>query len=111
MSTTYMRFRWAEELFATRDYRGAATVLEELITATADEVGHHGLAEARTLLARSYFHSAQLRRAEAAARELLADDPTDAYAALLLARTLERGNRREEAASFRSLANALGAAA
>ena len=105
-----MRFRWAEDLFSQRDYRGAAKVLEEIVAAATDEAGH-GLADARTLLARSYYHSAQLRRAEAAARELLADDPTDGYAALLLARTLERGNRRDEAAPFRSLANALGAAA
>jgi len=106
-----MRFRWAEDLFSQRDYRGAAKVLEEIVASATDEAGHHGLADARTLLARSYYHSAQLRRAEATARELLADDPTDGYAALLLARTLERGNRRDEAAPFRSLANALGAAA
>ena len=106
-----MRFRWAEDLFAQRDYRGAAKVLEELIVAASAEVDLHGLADARTLLARSYFHSAQLRRAEETARQLLAADPTDAYAALLLARTLERGNRRDEAAPYRSLATALGAAA
>ena len=105
-----MRFRWAEDLFSQRDYRGAAKVLEEIVASATDEAGH-GLADARTLLARSYYHSAQLRRAEATARELLADDPTDGYAALLLARTLERGNRRDEAAPFRSLAIALGAAA
>lgn len=106
-----MRFRSAEELFARRDYRGAAKALEELIASASEESDLHGLADARTLLARSYFHSAQLRRAEATARELLTDDPTDAYAALLLARTLERGNRRDEAAPYRSLATALGTAA
>ena len=53
-----MRFRWAEELFASRDYRGAVTVLEELISGTAGKTGHQGFADARTLLTRSYYHSA-----------------------------------------------------
>jgi predicted Zn-dependent protease len=104
-----MQFRWAEDLFARRDYFGAAKVLEGVIADVTDAVDHHGLTDARTLLARSYYHSAQLRRAEATARDLLADDPSDAYAALLLSRTLERANRRDEAATYRALATALGA--
>ena len=113
MQHFYDRYRWAEDLFAQRDYRGAARVLEALLAeagARPDEVGH-GLAEARLLLARAYYHSAQLRRAEATTRELLTDNPTDAYAALLLARTLERGFRHDEARAAFRLAEALGAPA
>ena len=64
---------------------------------------------ARLLLARAYYHSAQLRRAEETTRSILRDDPVDAYAALLLARTLERSGRRDEAARALALATALGA--
>ncbi len=111
MQHFYDRYRWAEDRFEHRDYRGAARTLEALLDEAAerpDDVGH-GLGEARLLLARAYYHSAQLRRAEATVRDLLADDPTDAYAALLLARTLERGSRHEEAAGARRVAAALGA--
>lgn len=113
MQQLYDRYRWAEDLFEHRDYLAAAAVLEALLAEAADrpeDVGH-GLAEPRLLLARAYFHSAQLRRAEAAVRELLADHPSDAYAALLLARTLERGSRHDEARAARRVAEALGAAA
>lgn len=108
-TTPYDRFRWAEDLFAHRDYRGAVRVLEELLAvASVEEVGH-SLTDARTLLARAYFHSAQLRRAEETTRVLLAEDPTDAYAALLLAHTLRRAARPEEAERAMELAVALGA--
>ena len=107
--TTYDRYRWAEELFARRDYRAAAGVLEEVVAeASLAEVGH-SLTDARTLLARAYFHSAQLRRAEETARVVLAEDPTDAYAALLLAHTLRRTARPEEAERMMARAVALGA--
>ena len=113
MQHFYDRYRWAEDLFAHRDYRAAAKVLEALLDEAAerpDEVGH-GLGEARLLLARAYYHSAQLRRAEATVRDLLTDHPTDAYAALLLARTLERGSRHGEARVALRMAEALGAPA
>lgn len=107
----YERFRWAEDLFAHRDYIAAARVLEKLLEDVADQpdrVGH-GMTGARELLARAYFHSAQLGRAEAAARALLHEDSTNAYAALLLARTLQRGSRHDEAERAFALAAALGA--
>ena len=73
---------------------------------------HDGdLGAARELLARAYFHSAQLDRAAAAARDLLERDPAHGYAALLLARTLERASRSDEAAAARRYAAALGMAA
>lgn len=114
----YERFREAELLFAVRDYRTAASRLERLLAdlaegaeGTSEGPGEvlHGVSGARELLARAYYHSAQLGRAEAAARELLAGDPTDAYAALLLARTLQRQSRPDEADRVYRRAAALGA--
>jgi cytochrome c-type biogenesis protein CcmH/NrfG len=107
----YDRFTFARDLFEQRDYRTAARLLEALL-ADAESGGDtlpHRLTDARLLLARAYYHSAQLGRAEATARAVLAEDPTDAYAALLLARTLERGSRTAEAAAAMNLAAALGA--
>lgn len=75
--------------------------------AASDPVGH-GLAEVRLLLARSYFRSAQLTRAEGAARQVIAEDPQDAYAHLLLGRTLQRAGRSDEAAGPLRLAQLLG---
>lgn len=107
----YQSFRDAEQMFARREYRESAALLEEVLadlTGGADGAGH-ALTDARLLLARSYFHSAQLNGAEAAARAVLEDDPSEAYAALLLARTLERANRSEEAETAMRMATALGA--
>ena len=104
----YDAYRWAEDLFEHRDYYAAAKVLRRLV----DEHPHDGdLTSARELLARSYYHSAQLERAVETARELLAAQPDDAYAALLLARSLERLSRHDEATAARRLADALGAVA
>ncbi len=102
----YEAFRWAEKLFADRDYVGAARILEDLLSQPPSMTG---LLAARELLARSYFHSAQLRRAEETARVILGDHPDNSYAALLLLRALERQGRHDEAASARRLAEALGA--
>lgn len=105
----YDRFRWAEDLFEYGDYRASARVLEQLLDDLESAPAGHPVDGVRELLARAYFHSAQLRKAETTARALLAEDPRNAYAALLLARTLERGSRRDEAGPARALAAALGA--
>jgi Flp pilus assembly protein TadD len=107
----YERFRWAEGQFEDRDYRGAARTLEALLAdiEREPEQAGHTVTDVRLLLARAYYHSAQLRHAEEAARALLADNPTEAYAALLLARTLQRANRPDEARQAMNLAAALGA--
>lgn len=107
----YERFRWAQGQFEDRDYRGAARTLEALLADVerAPENVGHPVTEVRLLLARAYFHSAQLRRAEEAARALLAGNPAEAYAALLLARTLQRASRPDEARQAMNLAAALGA--
>jgi len=108
------RYSWAEILFGDRRYDLAAKELESLLadvtsTCTEEDAPMYGLSEARLLLARSYFHAAHLRKAEEAARDLLADNPVDAYAALLLARSLERQSRHEEAQQALTLASVLGA--
>jgi len=104
----YDAWRWAVDLFDHRDYYAAATVLQHLVDTHPHDAG---LGEARELLARSYFHSAQLDRAASTARDLLERDPSDGYAALLLTRALERSSRREEAAAARRVAAGLGAVA
>jgi Flp pilus assembly protein TadD len=105
-----MHHRWlqAQELFAERSYREAALLLRELLAGTdVDEVGH-GLTDARLLLARAYFHSAQLGRSIETAEELLAADPNEPYAHLLLGRALQRQGRRAEAGPHLRLAELLG---
>lgn len=109
MSSEWMRYSTAQALFDARDYRGAATLLTEIIEQAAGDLEvRHGLADARLLLARAYFHSAQLSGAEEQARLLLADDPADGYAALLLGRTLQRAGRPDEASPLLKRAEALG---
>ncbi len=109
LGTPYDRFRLAETLFERRDYRDAAMVLEGLITdASADDQQLHGLGAARLLLARAYFHSAQLNKAEQTLRALVADDPADGYAVLLLGRTLERASRTDEARGVLARAASMG---
>jgi Flp pilus assembly protein TadD len=61
------------------------------------------------LLARSYFGSAQLHRAEEALRRLVELAPANGWARRALARTLERLSRAEEAAPHHRMADALGA--
>lgn len=96
--------RWAEELFEQREYTKAAEILARL-----DALERPRLSAVRELLARSYFHSAQLNRTITTAAELLDDEPTNTYAAVLLARAYERSSRPTEAAAARRVAEALGA--
>lgn len=116
----FERYERAKRLFGDSQYQESAAELEELFTdlaaarthvpdddASLDPIGH-GTAEARLLLARAYFHSAQLSRAEAAARTVLAEAPDDSYAHLLLGRTLQRAGRPDEARGPLRLAELLG---
>ncbi|GGM38703.1 tetratricopeptide repeat protein [Dactylosporangium sucinum] len=66
-----------------------------------------GNAEVRLWLARAYFASAQLHRAETQLRALVDRDPSDHYACHLLGRTLERQNRGREALPYLRLAAAM----
>jgi predicted Zn-dependent protease len=62
------------------------------------------------LLARAYFGSAQLHRAEEALARLVELAPANGWGRRALARTLERQSRAAEAAVHHRMADALGAA-
>ncbi len=100
-----MRFARAHGLFDTGDAAAAATILAEL----AAEFPEDGAV--RLLLARAYYHSAQLRRAEEEARAIVAADPADGYAHLLLGRSLARQSKHDEARGPLRLAAAMGVGA
>jgi predicted Zn-dependent protease len=61
----------------------------------------------RLLLARAYYHSARLTKAESELREVLARNPVEDYAQLMLGRTLERQGRHAEAAAHLRMARAM----
>ncbi|HET6637006.1 MAG TPA: tetratricopeptide repeat protein [Streptomyces sp.] len=88
MTTEYER---ARTFFDAKDYAGAARLLAPLVEEAPDNLA------ARLLLARAYYHSAQLSRAETELRAVLDQDPVEAYAHLMLGRTLERQSRPEAA--------------
>ena len=62
------------------------------------------------LLARAYFGSAQLHRAEETLGRLVELAPANGWARRALARTLERQSRPDDAAVHHRVADALGAA-
>jgi FMN reductase len=82
----------AQALFDARDYIGAVKLLVPIVEEAP------GLVAPRLLLARAYYHSAQLRRAEEHLRAVIERDPVEYYAYLMLGRTLERQGRAAEAA-------------
>jgi cytochrome c-type biogenesis protein CcmH/NrfG len=82
----------------------AGRILERVVAA---EPGNEGALE---LLARSYFGSAQLAKAEEALTRLVELAPANGWARRALARTLERQSRGAEALSHHRMADALGAA-
>ncbi|MET7377948.1 tetratricopeptide repeat protein [Streptomyces sp. NPDC005526] len=98
MDTTYYghgtpaeRWERAQLFYAARDYAAAARVLGGLVEEVPEQTGP------RLLLARSYYHSAQLRRAEHELRLIVERDPVEHYARLMLGRTLQRQGRHDEA--------------
>lgn len=99
--TAAERWERARQFFEAKEYAVAARILAPL----ADEVPEQ--VAPRLLLARAYYHSAQLRRAESALRRVLELDPVESYARLMLGRTLERQGRDAEAAPQLRLAAAL----
>jgi predicted Zn-dependent protease len=94
-------YRRAELFFEAGDPTGAARLLEPIVAAEPDN------ASVRQLLARAYFHSAQLGRAEEQLRALVDRDPSDHYAHHVLGRTLERLGRAGEALRHLRLAAAM----
>ncbi|MET8360836.1 tetratricopeptide repeat protein [Micromonospora inaquosa] len=97
-------YRRATMFFETGDPSGAARLLEPIIDVEP------GNAAVRQLLARAYFQSAQLNRAEEHLRELIERDPSDHYAHHVLGRTLERLNRHTDALRHLRIAAAMYAA-
>ena len=95
------RYRRARMFFEAHDYIAASRILAEVEAAAP-----HATAT-RLLLARAYYHSAQLRRAEQELRQVLERDPSEAYAHLMLGRTLQRQSRHREAVPHLRLAAAM----
>ncbi|MCO8275614.1 tetratricopeptide repeat protein [Actinoplanes sp. TRM 88003] len=94
-------YRRATFFFESGDPLGAAKLLEPIV-----EAEPHNTA-VRQLLARAYFNSAQLTKAEEQLRTLVEHDPSDHYAHHVLGRTLERGGRFREALPHLRLAAAM----
>ena len=95
------KWRRAGLFFEAKDYAEAARIIEEIVAELPEQV------DVRLLLARAYYHSAQLRRAETELRVIVESDPVEHYARLMLGRTLQRQGRQEEAESHMRIASAL----
>ncbi|MFF8261403.1 tetratricopeptide repeat protein [Streptomyces virginiae] len=95
--------RWARAqlFFEAREYATAARILEPLAAETPEQLAP------RLLLARAYYHSAQLSRAERELRAVLERWPVEDYAQLMLGRTLERLGRPGEARPYLRMAAAM----
>ncbi|NEC40181.1 MULTISPECIES: tetratricopeptide repeat protein [unclassified Streptomyces] len=105
---TYYEFgtaadRWdrAQMFFEAKEYMTAARILGGLVEEVPEQVAP------RLLLARSYYHSARLGKAEKELRVVLELDPVETYARLMLGRTLERQGRAADAAPHLRMAAAL----
>lgn len=101
MDDLYDEYRRAVIFFDSGDPITAAKVLEPIVAAAPEHF------DVRLLLARAYFHSAQLRRAEEQLRVLIEIDPSDHYARFVLGRTLQRQNRPAEALPHLRMATAM----
>ncbi|MFI7356266.1 tetratricopeptide repeat protein [Streptomyces avidinii] len=95
--------RWARAqlFFEAKEYATAARILDGLAGETPEQLAP------RLLLARAYYHSAQLSRAEQELRAILERWPVEDYAQLMLGRTLERLGRAAEARPHLRMAAAM----
>ncbi|KOU61465.1 tetratricopeptide repeat protein [Streptomyces sp. IGB124] len=91
----------AQLFFDAREYATAARILEPLAGEAPEQLAP------RLLLARAYYHSAQLSRAERELRAVLERWPVEDYARLMLGRTLERLGRPGEARPHLRMAAAM----
>ena len=108
MNDTYYEFgtaaeRWdrAQLFFGAKEYLTAARILRGLVAEEPRQIAQ------RLLLARSYYHSAQLQRAETELRAVLELNPVEHYARLMLGRALERQGRHADAAPHLRMAAAM----
>ncbi|GAA1824728.1 tetratricopeptide repeat protein [Planosporangium flavigriseum] len=101
MVDLYTEYERAVRQFDAGDPIGAANALAPIVTAEPDNKS------VRLLLARAYYHSAQLRRAEEQLRWLIDRDPADHYAHFVLGRTLERLGKPGQALPHLRLAAAM----
>jgi predicted Zn-dependent protease len=100
LHSEYLR---ADLMLAVGQPAEAARILLAVVAAEPDNEA------AVELLARSYFASAQLARAEEALLRLVELAPANGWARRALARTLERQSRPQEAVPHHRVADALGA--
>jgi Flp pilus assembly protein TadD len=100
LHSEYLR---ADLYFSMGQPAEAARVLEPVVAAEPANTA------ALELLARSFFGSAQLRRAEEALIRLVELAPANGWARRALARTLERQSRPADAVVHHRVADALGA--
>lgn len=98
---TASEYSRAQLFFDSKAYADAALILVDLV---AEEPANLSV---RMLLARSYYHSAQLGRAATELRRVLEQDPAESYAHLMLGRTLERQGRPADARPHLRLAAAM----
>ncbi len=94
-------YRRATMFFDAGDPNRAAKLLEPIVAAEPTRT------DVRLLLARAYFHSAQLKKAEEQLRLLIERNPSDHYATFVLGRTLERQNRPADALPHLRMAAAM----
>lgn len=96
-----LNFNLGQMAFEEKDY---GTAIGRFDSVLSEAPGDRNVLEWR---ARAHYHRAALPKAEQDLRALLEADPTDEYATLLLARTLERQSRHDEAAGVRRVLAAL----
>ncbi|WP_202878814.1 tetratricopeptide repeat protein [Ornithinimicrobium ciconiae] len=89
-------------LFDNKEFVKAAELFAQLAQEEPDHL------EVRMWLARAYYHSAQLGRAEEVLEAVVDRWPSEAYAHLLLARTLQRAGRADEGRQHLKIAEAMG---
>ncbi|ROT34098.1 M48 family metallopeptidase [Micromonospora sp. HM5-17] len=94
-------YRRATMYFESGDPSAAVRILEPIVEAAPENTA------VRQLLARAYFQTAQLGRAEEQLRTLVNRDPSDHYAHHVLGRTLERVGRPVEALRHLRIAAAM----
>ncbi|MDQ0939149.1 M48 family metallopeptidase [Streptomyces sp. V1I1] len=108
MNDSYYEFgtaadRWdrAQMFFDAKKYMTAARILGGLVEEAPEQIAP------RLLLARAYYHSARLSKAEAELRAVLELSPVEHYSRLMLGRTLERQGRPQDAAPHLRMAAAM----